>query len=317
MGAAPECELYTAITEDGSLSLVSGHYLQLYHNRIGAYTEALLNYSNVAQAVLKTVYGGRLPDALNVLDCCFGLGYNSFVLAQELPHGVDLNVTGIELDAQVMKFVPQVLRQACFFPLRAAGLTSEQAAGIGTFSKTEVPCPDKNNVLRFDMIQSCLRDYWRESTHDGDLHLILHDPFSPKKMPELWTIDLFERYKKALKDGGMVLTYSSAPCVRGAFLDLGFRVYRTPVLDGKWGGTLAVIGDHLEAAIANGSLAEHIAPLRAVEYVRLVRSSRVPLRDPGLTGDRERIWSVRAAEQVVFTAQNQASGKVLPRRRRR
>ncbi|MBU6453555.1 MAG: hypothetical protein KGS72_17380 [Cyanobacteria bacterium REEB67] len=301
-------ELFTAITEDGSLSLVSGLYMQLYHNRIGAYTEALLNYSNVAMAVLRAVHGVELPSTINILDCCFGLGYNSLVFAQELPPNIDLNVTAIELDPGVMQFVPQVLNQACFAPLRAAGLSRDDAAAIGAFARTEVHCPGKNGTYTFEMVASCLRDYWRQhgDRHQGSQHLILHDPFSPKKMPELWTIDLFERYKAALVDGGMVLTYSSAPAVRGAFLELGFRVYRTPFLGGKWGGTLAVLGDYMEEPVANGELAEHITPLGALEYERLVKSSRVPFRDPGLKSEREDILAARIAEQEVFFAEVRA-----------
>jgi tRNA U34 5-methylaminomethyl-2-thiouridine-forming methyltransferase MnmC len=297
-------ELFTAITEDGSLSLVSGQYMQLYHNRIGAYTEALLNYSNVAMAVLHAVHGAKLTGTINILDCCFGLGYNSLVFAQELPADVDLNVTAIELDPGVIGFVPQVLNQACFAPLRAAGLGKDAAAAMGAFERTVVHSKGKNSTYVFDMEQSCLRDYWRQhgDKHRGDQHLILHDPFSPKKMPELWTIDLFERYKSALTDGGMVLTYSSAPAVRGAFLELGFRVYRTPFLGGKWGGTLAVLGDYMEEAVTKGELAEHITPLGALEYERLVKSSRVPFRDPGLNSERDDILSARLVEQEVFFA---------------
>jgi tRNA U34 5-methylaminomethyl-2-thiouridine-forming methyltransferase MnmC len=294
--------LFIAITEDGSISLVSGEHGELYHNLTGAYTETLNNYTRVAFSALGIIYGGQLPSCLNVLNCCFGLGYNSFVLAQEVPPGVDLNITGIELDHRVLAFVPQMLGQSCFRALAQAGLGPAQAAQLSRFKKTTIVCHNKNSTLNFNLIQSCLRAYLLKAPDDsqGKLDLVLHDPFSPKRMPELWTIDLFAACKRRLKDGGVIITFSSAAAVRGALLDLGFHVYRTPALGGKWGGTVAVLGNHLEKSVNEGGLADQIMQLSDQELETLSKSSRVPYRDPGLNGRREEIVSAREAEQKSF-----------------
>ena len=302
-------DIFTAITPDGSLSLFSSEHRELYHNRVGAYTEALNHYSDVALAVIEVINNGQLPANLQVLDSCFGLGYNSFVLAQQLPEQISMHVTAVELDDRVLQFVPKVINQTLFAPLRKSGIDSRLAGELGIFKKTEIrraDGEDRKTNLTFDLIQSCLRDFLRRPDFDAVVNqndkfdLIFHDPFSPKKMPELWTVDLFERYKNRLKNGGIILTYSSAPAVRGALLDLGFHVYRTPALVGKWGGTLAVNGNHLEVPLDAGLFEELIRRLNEEELTRLSKSSRLPYRDPGLSAAREDIVNRKAIEQEAF-----------------
>lgn len=302
MTASEANDIFTAITEDGSMSLVSGEHKELYHNKAGAYSEALYNYSNVAFAAWRTIHNQSLPQSLNVLDCCFGLGYNSFVLAQELPPAINLDVTAIELDFNVLRLIPQVLAQSCFYNLRQVGVGPEQALELSQFKKSCIATPVKNSRLMFEIIQSDLRAYLRDAIVSPEqlYDLVLHDPFSPKKMPELWTIDLFASYKMRLKECGFVLTYSSAPAVRGALLDLGFYVYRTPSLGGKWGGTMAVVGDQLELPLRQGRLGEEILPLAEPELKRLAKSSRVPYRDNYLESSRDRILADRLSEQEAF-----------------
>jgi tRNA U34 5-methylaminomethyl-2-thiouridine-forming methyltransferase MnmC len=303
----PQDTLYTAITEDGSLSLVSGEYTELYHNRAGAYSEALLSYSRVAFSVWRFIHGQNLPGCLRILDCCFGLGYNSFVLAQEAPAGLSLDITAIEIDQRVLDLLPRIVSQACFKQLTAEGLGPAQAAELARCREVSLLRGERSSILHFKMVRSCLRAYLR-STPDApsaSLDLILHDPFSPKKMTELWTIDLFAEYKRRLKEGGLILTYSSAPAVRGALQDLGFCVYRTPAQGGKSCGTLAVLGDCLEGPVHNGELGDLVMLLADDEVKRLGKSSRVPYRDPGLTLDRCEIIATRLVEQKAF-AQNRA-----------
>jgi len=305
-------KIVTAVTEDGSVSLVSGAHGELYHNRAGAYAEALRDYAEVALTVWKILYGEDLLPQLNVLDCCFGLGYNSLALAQELPPGIDLNVTAIELDARAIAFVPEVLAQSCFQRLVQAGVDSAQAASLGQFQKTIIQksspqAIDKKSTLTFDLIQSCLREYFRTTQLPAaSCDLILHDPFSPRKMPELWTIDLFAKYKNVLKENGIIITYSSAPAVRGALMDLGFSVYRTPAVGGKFGGTLAVNGKALESQMLSGLLSQRITRPTDDELIVLTKSSRVPYRDPLLNADRETIFATRLEEQEKFGASSLA-----------
>jgi len=307
MTVSGQDEIVTALTEDGSVSLISGAHGELYHNRAGAFAEALRDYAEIAIMVWKIIYGEDLIPTFNVLDCCFGLGYNSLALAQQLPPGIGLNVTAIELDARAIAYVPQVLAQPCFKSLVAAGLGAREAESLGKFQKTifEKSSPAESGVkkstLSFDLIQSCLRDYFRTAEiAPGTFDLIMHDAFSPRKMPELWTIDLFQKYKDALKENGIIVTYSSAPAVRGTLMDLGFSIYRTPDVGGKFAGTLAVKGKVLESQMLSGLLSQRITRPTDAELIVLAKSSRVPYRDSSMASSREEIFAARLDEQNRF-----------------
>src|SRR6516162_6353208 len=95
-------------TEDGSLSRFDEETGELYHNRAGAYTEALRNYYEPSDAKERLQRAGEL----RLLYACFGLGYNTFVLlAQLINDGCQGNVVvhAVETDSQILSAIPQVL----------------------------------------------------------------------------------------------------------------------------------------------------------------------------------------------------------------
>src|SRR6185437_5106269 len=86
-------------------------------NSAGAYTEALRNYYEPSNAAALIQRGGRLQ----ILDACYGLGYNSLVLLTELIRadvGGTIDITAIERDPEILKYAPQVLSHDYFTPLR-------------------------------------------------------------------------------------------------------------------------------------------------------------------------------------------------------
>ncbi len=69
---------------------------------------------------------------------------------------------------------------------------------------------------------------------DRDLFdLIYYDAFSPRVQPELWTEAVFMKMYAALKNGGILVTYSAKGDVRRAMLSAGFNVERLPGPPGK------------------------------------------------------------------------------------
>ncbi len=269
-----------ATTEDGSLSLHENNLDELYHNRAGAYTEAVTNYVEPALQFLKLARAGG---ALQVLDSCFGLGYNSLALANYLATSkqFSLQVDAVELDPEVLAVVPEVLAQPCF-----AALKNQTLAELNF----------RINIC--DLRQFLLE---RASYPSKNYDLIYHDPFSPKKVPELWSIDLFRHYFQSMSEDSALLTYASAPAVRGALISLGFNVYRTTGLGRKNGGTIAIKSSNKELVqslllMPNSCIFE----IAGEELRRLGKSSQVPFRDANLTDDSQTILARREAEQLEF-----------------
>ncbi len=107
-------------TDDGSLSCLDVAVGQLCHNRAGAYTEAVNNYvlpSGLLEKIQKT-------GEIRILDACYGMGYNSWALINELlrqrsrpgaPKGpVALFILAVEQSIEIMRFLPWVLALPCF-----------------------------------------------------------------------------------------------------------------------------------------------------------------------------------------------------------
>ncbi|MBA4077796.1 MAG: hypothetical protein C0508_22395 [Cyanobacteria bacterium PR.023] len=269
-----------ATTEDGSLSLHENNLDELYHNRAGAYTEAVTNYVEPALQFLQLARPGG---SLRLLDSCFGLGYNSLALANQLSISkqFSLQVDAVELDPEVLAVVPEVLAQPCF-----AALKNQTLAELNF----------KINVC--DLRQFLLE---RASSPAKNYDLIYHDPFSPKKVPELWSVDLFRHYFQSMSEDSALLTYASAPAVRGALISLGFNVFRTTGLGRKNGGTIAIKTSNKELTHALLSMPNScIFEIAGEELRRLGKSSQVPFRDANLSDDSQTILARREAEQIEF-----------------
>jgi tRNA U34 5-methylaminomethyl-2-thiouridine-forming methyltransferase MnmC len=291
-------------TEDGSITCSDADTGELYHNRAGAFTEALLNY--VSPCALPSLVDKQT--SLRVLDVCFGLGYNSFVLIQELLALIDrqkkparkfcLDLLGLDNDPQILNLTQSVLCDPKFDYLvselkRASPLASDQPSQtwqsygcrvitLGASEKLAI-----RSDLRCVDIREELPRLALECAQSFDF--IFHDGFSPRRMPELWTIDLFAHYVKLLKPNGKILTYSAATAVRGALKALGFDLMRTKGVGGKSGGTLALRQD-------DEYQVEGVLPLAPEEENRLQSRSAIPYRDPSLSDSRREILQRREEE---------------------
>src|SRR5690606_14158191 len=116
--------------------------------------------------------------------------------------------------------------------------------------------------------------------------LIFHDPFSPQKAPELWSVDLFRQYYRLLaRPHGRILTYSAAGAVRGGLQEAGLAVGRTAGVAAKSGGRIG----GFEAALAD-SLSDE-------ERAFIASRAGIPYRDADLRQSRENIRANRLAEQ--------------------
>jgi uncharacterized protein len=267
-------------TEDGSLTMMDSSTRELFHNRAGAYTEAVHNYLHPSNAIEEF----RRTKRLAILDICFGLGYNSLVVIEEvlrLQLPGELSILAVELSSEVLNLWPSVLedfrfetvKRECFPLLNETGFVYDDGQLNISLS---IVCNDFRNVL---------------PGLKGTYNLIFHDPFSPRHVPQLWTIDIFRHYRRLLDASrGRVLTYSSAVAVRSAFKMCGFDVYRTVAVGRKSGGTLAALDDSFCCDDV------HSFHLVDDENQRLATSSATPYRDSTLGADAKTVLKARQQE---------------------
>lgn len=281
--------LRKVVTADDSITCFHDETGELYHNRAGAYTEALKNYvepSGIDALVSK--------GTINVLDVCFGLGYNTFVLLEELRKynkPCQVKILGLDIDESILSILDEVLADKRFAELTKYMNKDVFAPKFGIY-KFPLDAHGKINI-QLEIRKQDIRVAATELKEDFDL--IYHDGFSPYKVPELWTVDLFKRYYRLLKaKQGALLTYSASPAVRAGLRLAGFHIYATTALGSKHGGTLAITDDH------DGRIGKAAQVLSDDQEERLKSSSGIPYRDESLNSPRESIIALRDQEQKLF-----------------
>ncbi len=263
---------HITITEDGSVSLHSDEYGQAMHTLSGAYTESLVKHVRPSG-----VLALDLPE-IHVLDVGFGIGYNVLALLSEFARddrNRRLEITTLEKDPP-----PSDLMERISFP----GETGRLYETVKRLCPGEVVRGEKYTMrmLTGDARRSVPL---LESNH---FHAIFHDPYSPAKNPELWTVDFFRELYRVAAEGCVLTTYSAAPQARAALTEAGFSVGGAPSMGRKREGTLA----------AKGALT---GALGADELAALCRDPKAtPYRDETLAAARGEILERRRAEMAAL-----------------
>ncbi len=277
-------DLRTQTTKDGSLSLYSLNYEEGFHDTDGALKESINKYLLPAQL---DQFSNR--EKIVVLDVCMGLGYNTGCILEELfQQNKKIEWHGLEIDKRPLKI----------------GLNEK------TFQNLWSP-----KVLNFF---KCLNESekWKEDLNEGTMHwgdarqklyeiknslkfdLILLDPFSPQKCPELWSEQFISLLSAKLSSEGRVITYSSAASVRKSFKQAGLKIYSiTPLIHNKkkWSSGTVAMKKTLDQQFISENCQIKELSIRELEH--LATRSSIPYRDPTGRASSKAIISTREIEQ--------------------
>jgi tRNA U34 5-methylaminomethyl-2-thiouridine-forming methyltransferase MnmC len=235
-------------TDDGSFTWLHPELGETYHARQGA----------VSEAEAKFIHPTRLRERLHegpvrILDIGFGLGVNCrAALACEAPHGLYIDSIEREteaLDRGLLAFPEDPLILA----LKEHGCTPQVHLHLGDL-RTILP--------RFDV----------------PYDVIFHDPFSPLKNTEAWTVEVFQLLKALTHPKGILATYSESRVIRSAMAEAGWIVGQSPPSPPHRGGTLC----------AQDPTLLHF-PLESDQF------RTEPYRDPGLQDTGKQLRSRREA----------------------
>ena len=287
-------DLKKHITRDGSLSLYSLNYEEGFHDKDGALKESINKYLLPAQ-----LDNFSTTEKIVVLDVCMGLGYNSGCILEELlkrNHKIEWH--GLEVDKRPLKIAlnekifqglwsPKILN---FFNCLKESEKWEEGVNKGTihWGDARQTLYAINNSLRFD--------------------LILLDPFSPQKCPELWSEQFISLLSARLSSNGRLITYSSAASVRASFNKAGLKIYSIiPSMDEqkKWSSGTVATKKKLDQQFI--SKKHQIRELSTREIEHLATRSSIPYRDPTGRGNPKEIISTREEEQSKSQLTNTSS----------
>ena len=259
-------------TEDSTKSIFSEEYQQAMHSVSGAYNEALFKH------VLPSGILDFDSRELFVLDVGSGIGYNILALIfefQKKKFPAKLKIVSLEKD---FSFLP-LMENIHFGDER-----DDIYAGIKEAFKNG-NC--KNNYFDIEIKRGDAR-LTITSIDNLSFDAVFHDPYSPAKNPELWSVQFFLEVRRLTAARGVLTTYSSAPQIRSALLEAGFRIGKGPSVGKKREGTLASVSGQIQ--YLND---EEISDLR-----NNIKS--VPYRDHDLKGGREKILQERIDEMRII-----------------
>ncbi|WP_321779314.1 tRNA (5-methylaminomethyl-2-thiouridine)(34)-methyltransferase MnmD [Sulfurimonas sp.] len=197
------------LSDDGTYTAYSKEYDEHYHStKDGALNESLLKHVEPAFSILKN------KDEINILDICYGLGFNT--LATLYYHKKNsliskINIYSPELDATLLSSLNNFTYPKEFENLKEI-----------IYKLCEDGIYD-DEFFHIEVFVGDAREYVRKFTNKFDI--VYQDAFSPSSNPTLWTLEYFEDLKKAMREEGILTTYSISLATRLALWQNGFNIY--------------------------------------------------------------------------------------------
>ena len=281
-------------TKDGSLSLYSCSYKEVFHDKDGALRESIAKYLIPAQ-----IDQFITTKKIVVLDVCVGLGYNTGCILEKLfQSNIKIEWHGLEIDQRPLNL----------------------ALNETVFQKTWSP-----KVLHF---LNCINKLgkWTEGFNEGNIYwgdarqkiyeiqnsikfdLILLDPFSPQKCPELWSEEFISLLTERLSINGRLITYSTAASIRASLKRAGLNIYSIipSITDqNKWSSGTVAMKKKIEQLPFSENYQFKDLSIREIEH--LATRSSIPYRDPTGKGTTREIISTRNIEQSKSQLTNTSS----------
>ena len=209
-------------TGDGSTTIQITDWNEQYHSMHGAVKEA----RHVFLKMGLDFWMNENPDqnSLHILEIGFGTGLNALLT---LMHAEKSSVNLLYEGVEAYPVSSEELAQLNY--LEAADAQAFEAV----FEKMH-QLPWEQTEIITEAFQLKKRKQTFETLEDQDQHdLIYFDAFGARVQPELWEEPIFEKMYRALKAGGVLVTYAAKGSVRRAMQAVGFKVERLPGPPGK------------------------------------------------------------------------------------
>lgn len=293
---------------DGSFSLWSEAFQEGFHSGRGALREARETF--LAPSGLERFADGA---RLRVVEVCVGTGGNLALLLEACAAaGIALEWWGVELDPRplALALASEAFRRA-WHPRTLTLLERLRDNGDGrgeTFS---------GHLLWGDARQTLAA---LAQEREGQMDLVWHDAFSPRRCPQLWTVECLGATARLLAPAGRWISYCSAAAVREALRGRGLHVGAlvppepdpaesgAPPRQGVWsGGTVAS-----PSPLPPDPLWR---PFTAMERDHLASTAGEPYRDPSGAAEAATILSSRLAAQAEALARGRRTSSSAWRQR--
>ncbi len=270
------------LTQDGSFTFFSKEFEESFHSHGGAIQEAFQKFVRATNLEQKAD-----GDRLCLLDVCYGLGYNTAAALETIwSIHPDCHVTVYALELDV-----SVARAAIAAPLLETWAPPVQQV-LRAIAQDHQCLTSR--LTAFLLLGDARQTIQTLVTQSFQADAVFLDPFSPRRCPQLWTVEFLQQVTQCLAPRGRLATYSRSACVRSALQQAGLQI-----------GTIPLGADHPQHSHqwAQGTVAafdsQELTPLTLMEQEHLQTRAAIPYRDPTLQDSADQILARHQAEQNV------------------
>lgn len=223
-------------TEDGSTTLYVPELNEHYHSVHGAIQESMHIFIRAGLDFYLTTpaYRPIAAPSLSVLEAGFGTGLNAYLSllrSEELQLSIDYH--------SIEKYpLPPEEVSRLDYPNHFPAVVPELFAAL---HKAPWDCGEQITPL-FHLHKH--RTDFRSVQFQEQFDIVYFDAFNPEVQPHLWTAEVLGRFARALKPGGILVTYCVKGIVKQALREVGFTLKRLPGPPGKREMLRATKPDH-------------------------------------------------------------------------
>ena len=206
------------VTSDDSHTLYHEKSGEHYHSTFGAITES----EHIFIAAGLDYFQRNKSLKTNILEVGFGTGLNALLTYKYAKQNdILINYFGIEA-----------------FPISgnlASGLNYPELVDIDmeVFKKMHQDIETKVEIDSCFTLQKTFTKFELLKLPENEFDIVYFDAFSPEAQAELWTEEIFQKLFTAMREGGILTTYSCKGIVKRALKTAGFSIEKIPGPPGK------------------------------------------------------------------------------------
>jgi tRNA U34 5-methylaminomethyl-2-thiouridine-forming methyltransferase MnmC len=207
-------------TQDGSHTLFSEEFNEIYHSRRGAWQESKHVF---IQSGLE--YALQTKNALKILEIGFGTGLNAILTLEKVyQSNYQIEYWGIE---------PLPVNLALIEQLNYQDFLTNAVFKDYFKQLHQVDWHKKNELLPNFILQKIQINFEDWEAEENLFDLIYFDAFAPAKQPAMWQTEVFEKLYNLLISKGLLVTYCAKGQIKRAMKSVGFEVQTLPGPPGK------------------------------------------------------------------------------------
>lgn len=203
-------------TQDGSTTIYLPEWEESYHSKHGAVQEAY-------HVFIKNGFSLFQGKSITVLEIGFGTGLNALITCLEASqtkqavHYVGIEAYPVAIDEALQMNYPLAI----------------DPESEPLFKQLHLAAWEKPTLLTPVFTLTKRKQFFQDIQDVGLYDLVYFDAFGFRVQPELWTEEVFVTMYKAMKPGGVLVTYACRSVIKNAMLAVGFKVEKLPGAPGK------------------------------------------------------------------------------------